>query len=774
MPTGLAPNLARDWLNVWRGTGYTAETLYIGLHTGDPGSDGTANVSAVTTRHAAAWGAPDNNGVMALSALTTYLMTTTETITHLSAWTAGTGGTFRWSVALDTPVNVVSGDNLTVTDIEITVDPIAAAASVDPDPVGQAAGLWELVFSDEFTGSSLSTTRWYGRLPEEVETNSFPTEVEATDLEMSRVVVSGGYAVATATPGTYVDVSNPMTNGNAQQYKSWMMSTMPRHPDHTSPGFGLAHPYWEVRFRTGALDGSNITNGTPAWPAIWGICIDGLWGDTGAPEWDLLEQFDGSWRFSFWPETGGLGGPIYTQARDENTIADGFHVLGGYMTSTDVYWFLDGVQVAHYHGTATDLPFGFMTNMAVKNGAAADYTIVYDYVRIWQPAGAPAKPVITAVNPGNGTIQVTFNAVAGATSYRAFAVASRPHTESVSTQRHSSQPNVTGSGTTLTIPNVTNTKHYRVCVEAIDTVGRHSVVSDLSAEVVPTSTPASPPNAPTIGTATAGDASATVTFTPAGSGPAATSYTATSSPGSHTATGGSSPLTVTGLTNGTAYTFTVHATNGAGSSSESAASNSVTPSSGGGGGGGTTLAADTFTRADAGSLGAAETGGAWTAPSFTYAISSGKAVAPSGGGFTIATLDLGTADMVIVVDIDCSANNAVDMGLVARVTDDTHLIFWDFGNTGGRSYISKLFVRNGSTSFTGISSLWSFTASTDTWKAKLYLSGGTIQAYVDTGSGYVLLGTGTDTTGQSGHLAGFAQNGASAQPKFDNLSITAP
>ncbi|GGB75342.1 hypothetical protein GCM10011607_39600 [Shewanella inventionis] len=45
-----------------------------------------------------------------------------------------------------------------------------------------------------------------------------------------------------------------------------------------------------------------------------------------------------------------------------------------------------------------------------------------------------------------------------------------------------------------------------------------------------------------------------------------------------TATGTSSPLTVTGLTNGTAYTFSVTATNSAGTSSSSSASNSVTPS----------------------------------------------------------------------------------------------------------------------------------------------------------------------------------------------------
>ena len=87
------------------------------------------------------------------------------------------------------------------------------------------------------------------------------------------------------------------------------------------------------------------------------------------------------------------------------------------------------------------------------------------------------------------------------------------------------------------------------------------------------------PGAPTIGTATAGSGQASVSFTaPASNGGATiSSYTVTSSPGGITATGAASPITVTGLTNGIAYTFTVTATNSAGTGDSSSASNSVTP-----------------------------------------------------------------------------------------------------------------------------------------------------------------------------------------------------
>ena len=100
-------------------------------------------------------------------------------------------------------------------------------------------------------------------------------------------------------------------------------------------------------------------------------------------------------------------------------------------------------------------------------------------------------------------------------------------------------------------------------------------------------------NAPTIGAATAGDASASVAFTaPANVGGSAISaYYAVSNPDRVTVSGASSPITVTGLTNGTAYTFSVWALNTYGPSPFSGASGSVSPSAptafwaGGGNGG---------------------------------------------------------------------------------------------------------------------------------------------------------------------------------------------
>lgn len=87
-----------------------------------------------------------------------------------------------------------------------------------------------------------------------------------------------------------------------------------------------------------------------------------------------------------------------------------------------------------------------------------------------------------------------------------------------------------------------------------------------------------PPDPPTISAVSTGDARAAVSFTRNGDGGSPiTGYAVTSNPGGIIGSGSESPITVTGLTNGTDYTFTAQALNDRGSSLASALSNPVTP-----------------------------------------------------------------------------------------------------------------------------------------------------------------------------------------------------
>ena len=133
-----------------------------------------------------------------------------------------------------------------------------------------------------------------------------------------------------------------------------------------------------------------------------------------------------------------------------------------------------------------------------------------------------------------------------------------------------------GSGD-ITVSGLTTGTAYTFTVTATNAIGT-SLASAVSNSVAP----ATIPDARTIGTAVAGNQQATVPFTAPSSdgGSAITSYTAISSPGGITGTisqSGSGSITVTGLTNGTAYTFSVTATNAIGTSPASDASSSITP-----------------------------------------------------------------------------------------------------------------------------------------------------------------------------------------------------
>lgn len=124
------------------------------------------------------------------------------------------------------------------------------------------------------------------------------------------------------------------------------------------------------------------------------------------------------------------------------------------------------------------------------------------------------------------------------------------------------------------VTRLTNGTAYTFTVTATNTIGP-GPPSTPSDPVIP----ATVPGAPTDVTAAAGDTQATVSFTAPVSdgGRAITGYTVIANPSGIAAKGTASPMTVNGLRNVTAYTFTVRATNAIGLGPASSHSNSVKP-----------------------------------------------------------------------------------------------------------------------------------------------------------------------------------------------------
>jgi hypothetical protein len=133
-----------------------------------------------------------------------------------------------------------------------------------------------------------------------------------------------------------------------------------------------------------------------------------------------------------------------------------------------------------------------------------------------------------------------------------------------------------GADSTITVTGLTNGTAYTFTVRATNAFG-NGPWSSHSKSV----TPATTPGAPLDVKAKAGNAEATVSFkAPASNGSAITGYTVASNPsGGVDANAGKTSTThiVKGLINGTAYTFTVTATNKTGTGPASTSSSPVTP-----------------------------------------------------------------------------------------------------------------------------------------------------------------------------------------------------
>lgn len=130
MAVGLASGIADAVLDaLCRSVAWSEPAaVWIKLHTGDPGSAGTANAAGETTRKQATFSASSGGAITTSADLAWTNVSTAETYSHWSAWDANAAGNFLMSDDLTTPRTVAIGDNFTISagDLDISLTPVAA------------------------------------------------------------------------------------------------------------------------------------------------------------------------------------------------------------------------------------------------------------------------------------------------------------------------------------------------------------------------------------------------------------------------------------------------------------------------------------------------------------------------------------------------------------------------------------------------------------------------------------------------------------------------
>ncbi len=329
--------------------------------------------------------------------------------------------------------------------------------------------------------------------------------------------------------------------------------------------------------------------------------------------------------------------PVFVTGTPQLTLSVGSNRISHYSsgTGTSTLTFTYTVQSGDI---SSDLEYSNTLALAVGQGGAIKDSVDTDANLALPAIGGPgslsanksividaALPLVTGLSPtsglgGGGTsVLISGSGFSGATAVKFGATNAASFTiNSATSITVAAPPHASGTvNVTVTTPNGTS---------AAGAANQYTYYTT--------------PDAPVIGTATAGDTQASVSFTaPVNNGGSPIiSYTVTSSPGNFTGIGSASPLIITGLRNGTAYTFTVTATNGAGTSPASAASNAVTPT-----------ATQTITFADPGTQTFA------TSPTLTATATSSAAVTFTSSTTGVCTITSGGA-LTFVTAGNCTVN----------------------------------------------------------------------------------------------------------------------
>jgi beta-glucanase (GH16 family) len=256
----------------------------------------------------------------------------------------------------------------------------ATAPSDGPDarPVGPP-GDWTKVFSDEFDGSALDSSKWITCYPWAPDGCSIGYD-EAEWYQRQNVSVGGGALDLTAKKETVTGW------GQTWHYTSGMVSSGPDLQRGLPPKFAFEYGYVEARVW--------VPKGQGLWPAVWMLPAERQW----PPELDVFEIIGNDTNTVHMTNHWGTEAD-HRQSNGHWTSPDdfaaGWHTIGMNWQPDSIRWYVDGVQRrAPFTNAAAipDMPMYLIMNLAV-GGTWPGYpdattpfpsTFKVDWVRVWQ------------------------------------------------------------------------------------------------------------------------------------------------------------------------------------------------------------------------------------------------------------------------------------------------------------------------------------------------------------------------------------------------------
>ena len=114
MATGLSTYLCNSFLNaLGNNTSYAVAQVYIKLHVGDPGANGTSNAATETTRKSVSFGAASAGAITSDADISWTNIAGSQDATHFTAWDNVSAGNFLFSGTI-TGNAYTAGDTYTI------------------------------------------------------------------------------------------------------------------------------------------------------------------------------------------------------------------------------------------------------------------------------------------------------------------------------------------------------------------------------------------------------------------------------------------------------------------------------------------------------------------------------------------------------------------------------------------------------------------------------------------------------------------------------------